>query len=88
MIANDKIKDDTRVNSLPNDKNLDVTKVVAFTNEIIKVAKMTISSFGRLENHCGKRRKCWLPAFSPIPTVFSKAFLFRIVKSRDCAVQS
>ena len=25
-------------------------------------------SFGK---HCGKRRKCWLPAFSPFPTVFS-----------------
>ena len=21
--------------------------------------------------HCGKRRKCWLPAFSPFPTAFS-----------------
>ena len=21
--------------------------------------------------HCGKRRKCWLPAFSPFPAVFS-----------------
>ena len=21
--------------------------------------------------HCGKRRKCWKPAFSPFPTVFS-----------------
>ena len=21
--------------------------------------------------HCGKRRKCWLLAFSPFPTVFS-----------------
>ena len=21
--------------------------------------------------HYGKRRKCWLPAFSPFPTVFS-----------------
>ena len=21
--------------------------------------------------HCGKRRKCWLPAFSPFPTMFS-----------------
>ena len=25
--------------------------------------------------HCGKRRKCWLPAFSPFPTVFSEGFL-------------
>ena len=25
-------------------------------------------AFGK---HCGKRRKCWQPAFSPFPTVFS-----------------
>ena len=25
-------------------------------------------NFGK---HCGKRRKCWSPAFSPFPTVFS-----------------
>ena len=24
-----------------------------------------------LRKHCGKRRKCWLPAFSPFPTMFS-----------------
>ena len=24
--------------------------------------------------HCGKRRKCWLPAFSPFPTMFSIVF--------------
>ena len=24
--------------------------------------------------YCGKRRKCWLPAFSPFPTMFSKVF--------------
>ena len=28
--------------------------------------------FGRVENIIGKRRKCWLPAFSPIPTMFQK----------------
>ena len=28
--------------------------------------------------------KCWLPAFSPFPTVFSKALFFKVVKSRDC----
>ena len=28
-----------------------------------------------------KRRKCWLPAFLPISTMFSKAFFFRVVKS-------
>ena len=37
--------------------------------------------------HCGKRRKCWLPACSPCPTMFSKAFIFRVVKSGDCGVK-
>ena len=39
---------------------------------------------------CGKRRKCWLPAFSPFPTMFSMAFvlLFRVVKSRYCVVET
>ena len=38
--------------------------------------------------HCGKRRKCWLPAFSPFPTMFSKGFLYRVVKSRDIVVNT
>ena len=41
-------------------------------------------AFGRKQ--CGKRRKCWLPAFSPFPTMFSKGFFFRVVKSRDRVV--
>ena len=44
--------------------------------------------FGKGRKHCGKRRKCWLPAFSPFFTMFSKAFFFRVVKSRDCVVKS
>ena len=39
---------------------------------------------GWVENIVGKRIKCWLQAFSLFPTVFSKAFFFRVVKSRDC----
>ena len=41
-----------------------------------------------LRKHCGKRKKCWLPAISSFPTMFSKAFSFRVVKSRDCVVNS
>ena len=37
--------------------------------------------------HCGKRRKCWLPAFSPFPTMFSKDFFLGVVKSRDCVAK-
>ena len=31
---------------------------------------------GMIRKHCGKRRKCWLPAFSPFPTMFSTPFFF------------
>ena len=31
--------------------------------------------------HCGKRRKCWLPAFSPFPTMFSKAFFNMVIRN-------
>ena len=34
-----------------------------------------------------KRRKCWLPAFSPFPTMLLKCLFFRVVKIRDCAVK-
>ena len=39
--------------------------------------------FGKGRKYCGKRRKCWLPAFSPFPTMFSKALFYRMVKTRD-----
>ena len=39
---------------------------------------------GKGRKHYGKRRKCWLPAFSPFPTMFSKALCFRSVKSGLC----
>ena len=63
------------------------TKFKAFADDILKVAKMMISFFDRVEN-TGKRRKCWLQAFSLLPTVFSKALFFRVVKSRDRVVKS
>ena len=42
--------------------------------------------FGMGRKHRGKRRKCWLPAFSPFST-FSKGFFFRVVKSPNCVVE-
>ena len=44
--------------------------------------------FGKVRKHCWKRRKCWLPAFFSFPTMFSKGFLYRVVKSQDCVVKS
>ena len=38
--------------------------------------------------HYGKRRKCWLPAFSHFPTMFSKGFFLKVIKSWDCVGKS
>ena len=38
---------------------------------------------GKSRKHCEKRRKCWLPAFSDFPTMFSKGFVVGLVISRD-----
>ena len=43
-------------------------------------------TFGR--KHCGKRRKCWLPAFSPFTKKFSRDFFLVVVNSRDCVIKS
>ena len=43
---------------------------------------------GKGRKHRGKRRKCWLPALSPFPTVFAKDPFLRVVKSRYCVVKS
>ena len=39
---------------------------------------------GKGRKHFGQRRKCWLPAFSPFPKMFSKASFLRVIKSQDC----
>ena len=41
--------------------------------------------YGKGQKHCGKRRKCWLPAFSPFSTMFSKDSFPRVIKSSHCA---
>ena len=35
----------------------------------------------KCSKHNGKRRKCWLPAFSPFPIMFSKAIFLRVINS-------
>ena len=57
---------------LPHDEILAVSKLIAFAGDNFNVAKLVEFFFERLENIVGKRRKCWLPAFSPFPTMFSK----------------
>ena len=59
------------LNSLPNDKFLDWSKLKAFSGNKINVTLKTEILFGIGRIHCGKTRKCWLPTFSPVPTMFS-----------------
>ena len=84
-------------NSLPNNRILDWSNLTAFADDKIDMNEKLKFGLGRVENivgkgenagnqlftkHCGKRRKCWLPAFSPFPTMFSKAFFNRVIKAQ------
>ena len=59
--------------TLPYDEILHWPKFKAFADNNLNVVKIIISLYVRVENS-EKRRKCWLPAFSPFPTLFSKGF--------------
>ena len=49
--------------------------------------RRTESCFWKGRKHCWKRRKCWLPAFSPFSAMFSKGFIYRDVKSCDSVLR-
>ena len=72
-------------NSLPNDKILNQSNSKDFADDKIEVTEKLDFVLGRVEKIV---RKCWLPAFSPFPTLFSKGCFLRVVKSRDCVVKS
>ena len=77
-----------KVNSLPNDKILDMTKLRAFAGDKINVAQMMIFVFDRVENIVGKGENAGYQHFLLFPTMFSKGFFLGVVKSRDCEVKS
>ena len=59
-------------NSLPNDNILEVTKLKAFTDDKLMVAKMTISLFNRVENTVGKGENDGYQHFLLFPQFFPK----------------
>ena len=61
------------LNPSPNDKILNVTKLKAFTDNKINVAKMMISVFDRLENIMGKEESAGYQHFLLYPPCFQKA---------------
>ena len=75
------------INSLPNDKVLDWSKLKAFADDKIKVLKIIILHFDRVEKTEGKGENAGYQHFLLFPQCFnSKDFLFRVVKSRDFVV--
>ena len=67
-------------NSLPNNKVLDFNKLKAFADMKLNIAKMMISVFDKVENFVGNRENAGYHHFLLFPTMFSKAFFFRVVK--------
>ena len=71
-------------NSFPNDKILDLSKLKAFADGKLNSNEKQNFGLGRIENIVGNRENAGYTAFSPFPTVFSKAVFLRVVKTRDC----
>ena len=71
--------------SFPSDEILHWFKLKAFCRQQNKCDSKIIC-FGKDRKDCRKRRKLWLPAFSPCPTMISKGFFLRVIKNQDCAV--
>ena len=60
------------VNSLPNDKILNVTKLKAFQEDKLYVARMMISLFDGVANTVGKGENAGYQHFLLFPQCFSK----------------
>ena len=69
--------------SLLNIKILNFVKFKPFADVKMNfnMAQKIISASERVKNSVGKGEKCWLPGFSPFPTLFSKAFFLRSLRS-------
>ena len=76
-----------QLNSLPNEKILNPFKLKDIADDNVSVTQKLNFNLEKVENIVGKKRKCWLPAFSPLPTMFSKCFFLGVGKSRDCVAK-
>ena len=69
-------------------KFLDWSRLKACADDNINVTKKLILVLGRVENIMGKGENTGYQHFLLFPQCFSKGFLYRVVKSRDCVVKS
>ena len=64
-----------RVNSLPNYKFFNWSKLKRFADDKLKMIQMAEYSIDRAENIVGK---CYISAFCPFSTMFSKCFFQKV----------
>ena len=64
-------------NGITEHKILGLPKLKTFADDKSNVTQNVQVVLHRIENIVGKRRKCWLPAFSSFPTLFSKGFFLQ-----------
>ena len=76
-------KESKFLNSLPNDIILDVTKLKAFADEKLHVAKMTISLLDRVGNTVVKGENAGYQHFLLFPQCFPKPFSLWVISSWD-----
>ena len=74
-----------RVNFLPHDKTVDCSKLKAFEDYMKNATQNLKCDTGREEKTL---QKCCLPAYSPFPTMFSKAFFPRFDEIWTCVEYS
>ena len=75
------------LNSLSDDKILDLSKFKALADDNFNVAQMVQFLSDMVQNMVGKGEIADFQYFS-FPTMFSKGFFFRVVKTRDCLGKS
>ena len=79
---------ETGLNSLPNDKILDVTKLKAFADDKINLAQMMISVIPIVENMVGKGAKMLVTSiFSFSHNVFKRILSWGCSKSGLCGTE-
>ena len=78
----------TSFNSLPNNKILDKSELKGFADDKIILTEKLKYVLGRVENIVGNGANAGYQHFLSFPTMFSKAFFSRGVKSWDGVVKS
>ena len=75
------------INSLQDAKILDWSKLETFAEDRINVNEKLEVGLEMVENIAGKGENAGYQHFSPLPIMFSKGLLLKVIKGRDCVVK-